>query len=293
MRKLIPVLILLLLNFTSQAQSKVKRLSLKELNIGLGKTAEYARFLHEDGFIKMTPSSNLINYISVEPLGSYFAYINVIHQVRANNIVAGVGLQYVKKNGQAYKLNPIWRIGVNNASNYQLHNYWFKETKYRIDSFINSTNNQLMYKDSVYKKALTGNFYFNNFTIENAINFRTNPNKRISAYGGMGFNVGITYNRKVALNYSESISIELLRAEEKLADQLNAQSESFKLKNGTSVTIFLPVGIDYRLSKTQKHLKHTYLFYEFRFITNYRKAAEYVSNNETGNTQIAGIRVRW
>jgi hypothetical protein len=273
--------------FMNAQDKEVKRMSFKEAYISIGGLTEQRGGNLQNEVRALVPSGSLYNKIAANNLNGYNYYGN---QLYATNFSLGLGVQFKNKSGTSYKANPIWRFGISSLTDMGNSTSWGTSSRFRIDTFSNGSG-QNFFVDSIQNKSLYANIGGNEFRIENSINFRTNPRNRVNLYGGLGFGIGFSYNTSLNLQYSENSYFSGLYTGN--TGSYSSQNENYKLDNGKSAYVYIPLGAEFKLSKRNDLLKRINLFYEVRPSFTYRRVANLDASVGNGVMQSGGLRVRW
>jgi hypothetical protein len=87
------------------------------------------------------------------------------------------------------------------------------------------------------------------------------PERRWSLYGGAGVTVGFAYSTYVNLEYAEWSERSLYSDDDKLPER-TIKTERFEADNGFSASIYLPLGVDFRVGKNREFWKPIHFYFE-------------------------------
>lgn len=100
--------------------------------------------------------------------------------------------------------------------------------------------------------------------LESSVIFRTNPAKRWSLYAGAGLSFGLSYKAETYINYFAYSSVSGLASEYSGSQNYQSKTEHFKNKMTTSTSLFVPMGVDFRIGKNREFWKRIHLYYEMK-----------------------------
>lgn len=185
-----------------------------------------------------------------------------------------LGLQFAKKDRSAMNENASFRIGLNYSQRTILSSNFENERKVTYDTLNGGSASQTIIYDSIYTDSYQMNYANENLRVDLSYIYRIKPNAQLSFYTGAGITTGLTFNSKTAIrldkkerNYSHFLN----DTENVIAYKENqtVYKEEFINKSGFGISGYIPIGIDFQLSKKRDFLKHVHLFYEMRAEINY------------------------
>jgi hypothetical protein len=100
--------------------------------------------------------------------------------------------------------------------------------------------------------------------LESSVIIRTNPAKRWSIYAGAGMSFGVSYKAETYINYFAYSSNSAYNANYDYASNVQSSSEHFRNKMSISTSLFVPMGIDFRIGKKREFWKRLHLYYEMK-----------------------------
>lgn len=192
------------------------------------------------------------------------------------------------------KYQNTWRIGLTSSSATDISGYYNRQETYRIDTFQSTQTNAVYYIDS----TVYHNFRYRNWSnwlhLDVSKIWRTdNPNK-FTLYTGIGAVAGITLNSHSDLQYNR-YSIDNKPKNYNNTSRRNYsneyyETENIKNKTRTFASVYVPLGIDYRLSKKKNFWSKLHLFYEGRFSLNQLNVPEIKKYSFSDFNSLIGIR---
>ncbi|MFY7989158.1 MAG: hypothetical protein ACOVO3_00400, partial [Fluviicola sp.] len=110
--------------------------------------------------------------------------------------------------------------------------------------------------------------------------------RRWSFYGGIGLQAGLLFNQQIQLTRMEIFS------ESGLSNTMDVQVEqrSYRMNTGLSSTLYLPLGIDFRVGKKRPLWQQVHLVYELRPSLSFQTMSS-VSLVSPGLSQHFGLRI--
>ncbi len=165
---------------------------------------------------------------------------------------------------------------------------------YRVDTLISQQNGSEYYIDSV-----SGQFaYVENvadmFTIHLNYLMRYNAQRKFSFYTGIGASVGFTLDNALRLSYGSYsyTNTPIVQYNSNFGrnydNDYNVQTK--QLETATAMNIYIPVGINYRISKRSKWLRPLNVFAEWRPGLSVQTSEILGTNASLNNSGILGLR---
>jgi hypothetical protein len=210
-----------------------------------------------------------------------------------SNIVfaASLGIQLRDPSSERFLKNLKWRVGFSYNAGTALTSglSYFKRTVY--DTLTSSETGNETYVYDTDSRGYNMRYSAEHLRLENALYYGFNPSDRWALFVGLGFNIGLSYNNVVEINYSESHYNDGPKSNTDNSSSGLYSSERFNQKSKLNGSAFLPLGIDFRIGKKNEFWKRMHLYYEFR------PAVQFLSIHALGNyaytvlQQGIGIRI--
>jgi len=208
----------------------------------------------------------------------------------STSLSLSLGIKIKNKEKTGFKLNPIWRIGINYYRNQQLlSNELVNVNRFNVDTIFDSQNQPYATADSVIMKKVFAKYETEQIRIESSIIIRTNPSEQWSAYTGFGFNFGFSITAASQLLYSEERNVVLYNFNgESIGNYANTSNQFLNkstvdsVSNSTNIggALYIPFGVDYQLKGSPS-------FKKFHFTTEVRPTVQWLNIPEIGNyTQV-------
>jgi hypothetical protein len=208
------------------------------------------------------------------------------------NFSALLGLQLRNAEGTGYRKSPLIRIGVTygtaNLLNYGLYN----STSTRIDTLTSSQTGQVTYVDSIWSSSYNMNYYSEQIRLDASMIFRTNPEARWSAYGGLGVTAGMSINAYTTIDYSE-YSYGSSYSSFYYGGNGVFSSETIRNKTNFGFSTYIPVGVDFRVGNKREFWKHIHLYYEWRPQIDVTVVPEVRTVSQARVQSNLGLRINW
>lgn len=160
--------------------------------------------------------------------------------------------------------NPLWRIGISHISLGDISKGFSKSTIVPYDTLTSSQTGQQYFLDSTYSENYNMNYSAQQLRLETSLIYRTNPENRWSVYAGIGLSFGLSYNASTRIDYN---SYSYSSSYDQSYDYSNLgqdKREYFENKSNWSTSVFVPMGIDFRLGKKREFWKRLHLYHEMK-----------------------------
>jgi hypothetical protein len=209
------------------------------------------------------------------------------------------GFQLRNSEGTAYRRNPLLRAGITYVSATPYTNGYSKEDYVQYDVLTSSSGDIQIYLDSLTYRDLNMNYRSDQLRLDFSAIFRTDPAARWSLYGGAGFNAGLSFNNSTVITYSEydvtkmrfSNGNEYTYFYPYSTDQY--VTEVVDNKSAFAGSVFLPLGIDFRIARKGEFFKRLHLYYEFRPGINITSVPELKTEARSFGSSNFGLRINW
>lgn len=210
-------------------------------------------------FKLLAPNSKLLN-IPIANSNNYYNYFNNGGLSNGNTgVLMGINLGGNRKHFRNLEL----RVGAT-SNNINFSYYASQQDKYRIDTLKGTNTNTQVFVDSLRNKYLSANYNAKLIGADIALLCKTNDARKFSFYGGLGLNVATLLNASTNIYYSE-YSYGNSYSNNNYYQNDTSASENLASTSKTNITNFyIPLGINYKLSKKNYFLKHINLFAETR-----------------------------
>jgi hypothetical protein len=181
-----------------------------------------------------------------------------------------LGLQFSNKQKQAYKSNPVLRLGVVYFSQVNLTGSLNKDLRKTYDTLTSIQTGQTVYRDSVITQNLGMSLQSQQLRFDASLIFRTNPLARFMLFTGIGLTAGVSFQTSTHIYYSTNSRTETRdqNGNTSLAsssyDYGHFTHEQVNSKNGFGISAYVPMGVDFRIGKRSNFWKPIHLFFELR-----------------------------
>ncbi len=231
----------------------------------------------------MTPNSALLNtnftgYTSSTGSSSY-----------NSSFMPSIGLTGNRKKNPLMRVGLILNNGIGNSLGYS------KSDTYRIDTLTSSQTGAQTFVDSVNNKYYNFQYSYKTIGLDAALIYRTNPKARWSLYGGVGVNFTVGVNATLNNRSQEYKSINNINNNNFYSNAfyqaIATENISTESKSNTA-SVYLPIGIDFRIGRRREFFKRIHLFAEAR--PNYNVLKTGTNKTKDINASFAfGARVNW
>lgn len=267
-------------------------------NIRVSEAALYPSFILQsdplgtlEDFRKLAPQSMLL----AKDYSTYTRGDNA-HTINGEAVFgANIGISFLNKKTNMYR-NMKLRIGVSYMSS-GYTSYLNRTTYTRFDTLSSGSGGPSAYLDSVKNESLNMQYRSQDLRADISIVFRTKPEARWSLYGGIGLTVGASIRAYTDIHEGEYTSIESTYdgtvstiSTHSEYDQ-NSDSERFSNKTSMSYSVYLPLGLDYRMANKNEFWKRMHLFYEAKPFVNFSTLENIGTISSAGMQNGVGLRV--
>lgn len=256
------------------------------LQTGMSNTLQSPSTL--DDFKKIAPNSSI--------LGQDFSAYTNRWGGQANSVQffnAMVGISFKDKANNSLKSNPLLRLGISYYSGSGMSNGYGYELTKPYDTLISSQTGSSIYIDSVYSENVTMDYKYQQVRFDGSIIFRTKPEERWSLYGGVGFSFGASINSQTSISISSSATVSSEFQGPNGIINNNFVNETYRNKTNFGASVYLPLGIDFRIGKKREFWKQIHMFYELRPGVNTLSIPELGKMTSATLQQGLGIKIQW
>jgi hypothetical protein len=295
--KILFVLTSISLNFSSQAQEGSKKMRISEFHLQNGMGINSTQNLTLSDFQNLAPNSillqNDLSGFNSNAYGMYNGYYSYGPGIFARNRMLNTSSYQSLQLGITFKdnPNPIWRIGISHGSTSTLSSGYSKDFVTRFDTLTSSQTGEEFYVDSVRTKNYFMQYNAEQLHLETSLIYRTNPEARWSLYAGIGASFGFSYNAETNINYNSYRYISGVSSSTTSSSDDESESESFTNKSNFSTSLFLPMGINFRMGKNKEFWKRLHMYYEMKPAINITSIPELKTYTSVIMTGVLGLKV--
>ncbi len=221
-------------------------------------------------FSKLAPESEVLGMDL-----SYYKKNYLLQRGDGNYLSVKLGLNFVNKEGNEYRLNPQLQIGftymTNNTAQYGIH---LKETQ-RVDTLASVSTSNVVYVDSIYSSNIQTDYWSDNLLLDIALMYRTDVESRWSFFGGFGIAGGVSLKSRTDIFHTETEALNFIIPgnENEFSMQNSAEPvhtiESFSNSLNVLAFVQLPLGVNFKVAKSTKFWKDLNMFYEITPLLKY------------------------
>jgi hypothetical protein len=211
-----------------------------------------------------------------------------------------LGFNFLDKEKNSYRSNPTVRIGISYFSGSILSAGFDKDYRVSIDTIFSPSTGNTFFVDSIYNEDYSLNYISEQIRLDASVLFRTSQENRVSLFAGIGLISGISFNAYTDIYYYKNSSVETVMPNFNSGqtnvfyhNSSNRKSETVINESNYSFIPYIPMGIDIRLGRRNKLLKHTHLFYELRTGINMTTIPELRTIKSGSVLHGVGARVTW
>lgn len=282
--------------FVAQEQTpvKIKRMAIHDFYVQPGLVLQGNTNANLADFQKMAPQSSILK----TDLSGYNKSGGFGFDADAMLTVL-MGIQFSDKQRTAYKKNPLLRVGVSYLSGGIINGYFNQDMTKPYDTLTSSQTGQVVYRDSIINRSVSMNYRSQQIRLDASFIFRTNPEARWSLYAGIGLTAGVSLNASTNISYSSSNTISSDNNSNGVffggyySGPSNYRTENHKNSTNLGASVYIPMGVDFRLGRKREFWKRTHLFYEARPGINMNSIPELGTILNATVQQGLGLRVSW
>ncbi len=257
---------------TSMRDSTQKKCLLKIVNASVyqGRVLQSTTDLSFADFQKLAPELN--SFPSTGTLHYYTSGGG--YNLFGYHVGANIGLQFNKYENSTRRFKPELRFGFNYSSgSNRLWAYVNNTETYRMDTISSANSVYSAYVDSVHYNNCFITQSTNQLRADASIIFRLEPGNRFSCYGGLGVDFGATLKSTTHLRYDSNSNIKYSATDSSSSSYITYSIPDYNAwntektivnKNGFRGSIYVPLGLDFRLGRKREFLKKIHLLYELR-----------------------------
>lgn len=192
------------------------------------------------------------------------------------------------------------RFGIAYSDGVSTSAYYLKEDVSYLDTLYPTNSAQAVYVDSIYSSHYSISKISQNINLEASYLTSTNPESRFSLYTGLGLSIGISLDTQTRISHTQANYLEYSVASgtyssiyDNKFDNYNTESEKIKSKANFNASAFVPLGLDFRLSKKSEFWKMIHLFAESRPGLTFTNVPEIGSKQNATFQYGFGFKVAW
>lgn len=285
----------------------IKKVDVCEVSILGGFMIGSSQYVSIADYSKLAPESKLLKADLSQYIQSESYAIN-----GSGNFSVLLGMRFGKKDGTAYKPNPILRAGFSYFNSANFSSGLYQSTNKRYDTLLSYQTGTEIFVDSVSQRNYNMMYNSQQIRLDLSLIFRTDGKARWSFYSGIGLNAGVSLNAKTQINYSNYAYTETDGKTSASTNQassypfyvsfynsappeseVTSYTETFRNKNNTAFSAYVPLGVDFRIGKKRAFWKRTHLFCEFRPGINSTSIPELGTFNSAYWQTNFGVKINW
>lgn len=217
-------------------------------------------------FTDLVSDSEMLEEILTLPELEYYGF--PYGSEKTSTMSVNLGIDFFDASNDEYA-NPHLRLGFSYHAGTNKKVNVLYEDKTRYDTLVSNSTDQIMYLDSVNSHRYSMEYMSEQVRFDASLVYRTSPERRCVFYAGAGITAGMSVNTstKIRYDYSEFVESGFDNSSSYSYDYFresysDIEFHTNKLNYGFS--IFIPVGIDFRLGKEKSFWKEMHLFFEMR-----------------------------
>ncbi|MFM6946241.1 MAG: hypothetical protein ACKOWW_03815 [Flavobacteriales bacterium] len=194
--------------------------------------------------------------------------------------------------------NATLRVGLTHINQGSALSYGGSYTEsFTVDTLTSSQTGEQFFIDSFSTHGYNARYSQEQLRLDASLIFRLNGEKRWSIYGGIGANIGLSYNCLTTVHHGVSPN-----GDSQFYGIYNdymtyqggvQQNETFENKGGIGVGIYAPLGIDFQVGKKRDFWKPFHLYVEMRPGLNISQISGLGTSFSAGGFSNFGLRVKF
>jgi hypothetical protein len=275
-----------------------KRIYLNEFYSHFSLTKYDFKYGSASDFKTLTSSSELLKDKDLSSYSNSNFFVRNYKPEKAFSVL--LGFNFSNKYKTELKTNPTVRIGVSYFSASVISASFNNDYRVSIDTIYSPSTGNTFFVDSTYNENYSLNYNTEQIRLDASVLFRTSQENRVSLFAGIGVISGISFNAYTDIYYYKNSSVETVmpnfnsgQTNVFFHDSSKGKSETIIHKSNYSLVPYIPMGIDFRLGKRNKLLKHTHLFYELRAALDITTIPELRTTKNGSILHGVGVRVTW
>ncbi|MFN6947148.1 MAG: hypothetical protein ACK4ND_19575 [Cytophagaceae bacterium] len=287
---------LLLMHQSSMAQdepSNAKRIKISDVYLQVGAHGDRNHAANIGDFQRILPQSSLLqrDYDGYHSSwGHYYSSTGAFSML--------LGFQFRDKNGDAYRSNPRLRLGLKYFSGTSLYSSYRRQDRFHVDNLVSENTGQIYPIDSVVNSSLQMRLISEQIHLDASMLFSTNPENRVTLFGGLGFTGGASIVANAEIDYFETSQLTNEGGGGRMVffrhyHDGEGVHENHRTSTLWGASAYVPLGIDVRLGKTREFWKLLHVYYEARPSLNFTFIPELAARTSAVMQHSVGIRVGW
>lgn len=171
------------------------------------------------------------------------------------------------KIGQGSKLEQVLRFGVTYSGTTVYSNSFKKTITIPYDTLNSTRTGNQTFIDSVYKEYTTINVSQERIGLDVSYIIKSNPSNRLVFYSGGGAVLGLSVNARASIkqnSYSYFATVDDDYYQNRARSNDDNKSEVFNLSNNFWAQLYVPIGLDFRLSNVNPFWQRMHIYSELR-----------------------------
>lgn len=268
------------------AQEESNSFQIKAASVQVGVLSGSSSISNISDFQKLAPTSD-------------FQELDVIGFRRDNNFFGSNGPAFSMNvilakpaNENFARLNTEFRFGVSYQQSDVFNLSYSRTDEFRVDTLTSMRNGEQSFVDSIYDQSYYLAYTQRHVMLDGDVTISTNPNKRFKFYGGVGLSLGLSVSPSTTISYNTTSRLRNEIRTDDFNSDFDSEStyDSYRNKSGFFGRLYLPLGIDFRVGKTNETLKKYHLFVESRTSLMFQSVPELNFTTNTGNATTMGLR---
>lgn len=284
---LVCMMVCALYPFVSFAQETVKSIAVKEVYVQIGTPYNWNNVAGPNDFARVFSQSAFLK----EDLTGY-QYSQGGYSYGGSKFAVQMGLKFRNKEKTDFR-NSTLRVGLVGTDGVSFGSTLYKANTFHYDTLISQKTGAQYFVDSQSYSSYSMNYQSTNLLLDVALIYRSNSSKRWSLFGGFGIAAGASITANGIVRKDQYNTVDNGFANQSGTIKNNNQREVFKGSKNILVSAYLPLGVDFKISRKNNFFNKIHLFYEMQPSLVYAKVDKFGSFANLQVLNSLGTRITW
>ncbi|GEM_PF-3009427 len=213
----------------------------------------------------LAPSSSILQ----SDLSDYSG-IAIYYSLPYADFGAAAGFRMRQAGDKKHIKGPEFRVGINMGTAGLLYSSFYKEERVPVDTLYSGRTGEAFPVDSVSYRSVSIDLLRKYLSADFSVIFRSKNLLGFSLFAGLGIRSGYSYENQLRVRSNSSSRLESIapfNGQEVFAfhpSEYKVDEESFPVANSFSFALYIPAGVNVRLSSRSAVLSRVNLFYEMQ-----------------------------
>jgi len=269
------------------AQETVKPVSVKEVYVQIGTPYNWNNAVTPNDFMRVFSQSVFLkeDMTGYQQSGGSYSY-------GESKFAVQMGLKFRNKEKTDFR-NATLRVGLVGTDGVSFGSTLYKSNTFHYDTLISQKTGAQYFVDSQSFSSYAMNYQSTNLLLDVALIYRNNSSKRWSLFGGFGIAAGASITANGIVRKDQYNNVANGFGSSSNSSSNNSQQEVFKGPKNILVSAYIPLGVDFKLSKKNNFFSKIHLFYEMQPSLAYAKVDGFGSFSNLKVMNALGTRINW